>query len=305
MSIDLSIIIVSYNTRALLSDCLRSVEATAGDLTYEVVVVDNGSSDGSADAVARGYPAVRLICNEHNVGFAAANNQGIRASSGRHVLLLNSDALLLPGTAARMVRFLDEHPRVGAVGGKLLNPDLTFQASFNDFPSFLDEVLALTGASRWLRPPTYPSYPESRSGERRPVEWVGGACMMVRRQAVDAVGLLDEDYFMYSEEMDWCFRLRRAGWSIFYLPEATTVHALGASSRRVPERRRTLIYQSKCLFLRKHRGCRRARVFRRLVQAVSLVKLATWLSASIVGGSPMRDVASQQAASHRFLLRHL
>jgi hypothetical protein len=129
--------------------------------------------------------------------------------------------------------------------------------------------------------------------------------MMVRRQAVDAVGLLDEDYFMYAEEMDWCFRLRSAGWSIYYLPEATTIHALGASSRRVPERRRTLVYQGKCLFLRKHRGCRRARVFRRLVQAVSLVKLATWLSASLVWRPPERDLASQQVASHRFLLRHL
>src|SRR5262249_14228047 len=178
----------------------------------------------------------------------------------------------------QMVAFLDAQPRVGCVGGRVLNADGSFQSSFADFPGLVDEVLLLTGLSRWLRSPSFPSYPETHSRERRPVDWVGGQFLMVRREAVDAVGLLDEDYFMYAEEMDWCYRMNRSGWSVFYLPEARAVHGLGQSSRRVPERRRALIYRSKLLFMRKHRGRLPTSIFRLLVRGVSVLKLALWLS---------------------------
>jgi hypothetical protein len=300
--VDLSVSIVSWNTRDLLQRCLESVYGTIAGLEFEVLVVDNGSTDGSPEMVRCEYPRATLLANDANVGFARANNQAIRASSGRHVLLLNSDAVLLGHAAELMVRFLDAHPEVGAVGGMLLNPDGSFQSSYADFPELLGETLLLTGLSRWLLPATYPSYPEARSRETRPVDWVGGALLAARRQTLDDVGLLDEGYFMYSEEVDWCYRMKERGWAIYYLPEVRAIHWLGASYGRVPARRRAQLYHSKCRFLRKHRGWLQAAAYGLLVRAVSAVKLLAWLPRELSLDPASRDRARQQVASYRFLL---
>lgn len=299
---DASIVVVSYNTRELLSLCLESIVNTVIGPSYEVIVVDNASADGSPEAVAQYFPWVRLIRNQDNRGFAAANNQGILASRGRCVLLLNSDAVLLPDAVHRMLAFMDSHPEVGIVGGKLLNPDGSFQSSYADFPNLLGEILLLTGLSRFFLFSTYPSYPEAASREPRRVDWVGGAFIMARREAVEVVGLLDEDYFMYAEEMDWCYRMTRSGWVVFYLPQAQAIHHLGSSSSLIPERKRAQLYRSKCLFLRKNRGWLSATTYRSLVCVVSLLKLVMWRSIELSQNEVRRQRARQNVASYRYVL---
>jgi GT2 family glycosyltransferase len=302
---DVSISVVSYNTRDLLADCLRSISAATSDLTYEVIVVDNSSADGSADMVAAEFPDVRLVRNSDNRGFAAANNQALRRARGRYVLLLNSDARIRPGAVTEMVAFLDTHPTVGVVGGQLFNANGTFQSSYFDFPGWISELLLLTGISRWLKEPTYPSHTEIESREERRVDWVSGALFMVRQQAVAEVGLLDEDYFMYSEEVDWCFRMHRRGWGVAYLPHAQALHIAAASAHRQPERRRAQVYRSKCIFVRKHWGTWQTTLFVELVRCVSAAKLSAWWARSLVGDGAGREAAASQTESYRVLLSTL
>jgi len=301
---DLSIVVVSWNTRDLLRCCLESVKATCSNLAYEVLVVDNGSTDGSVELVAEDFPDVILLRNRENVGFARANNQAIRISRGRHLLLLNSDAELIESTARRIVDFLDAHPEAGALGGQLLNPDGSFQSSYADFPSLGGEVLLLTGLARWLRWPGYPFYPETRSQQVQLVDWVSGALLAVRRSAAESVGTLDEDYFMYTEEVDWCYRLWKAGWAIYYLPEVKAYHHAGGSSRRVPLVKRTQLYQSKRLFFRKHYGALLAQIFSAMVRVTSVAKLIPWLCYGIITDQERRLLARQNVAAYRYLLAH-
>jgi GT2 family glycosyltransferase len=303
--VDLSIIIVSYNTRDLLAQCMDSIETTVQRVDYEVLVVDNGSVDGSPEMVESRYPTARLIRNRDNRGFAAANNQAIHISNGRFVLLLNSDAVLLPGAVESMLRFMEHEPRAGIAGGQLLNPDGSFQSSFMDFPSLLGEVLLLTKLSRLVYPSTFPSYPPEFSQERRAVDWVSGAFLMARREAIDSVGPLDEEYFMYTEETDWCFRMHKAGWLVFYLPEARACHWIGQSSRKVPERRRSQVYRSKWLFMRKHRGRLIAAAFRAAVRVASVMKLVMWSLAALSPRTTQRQRARGHVHSYSVLLGEL
>lgn len=301
---DLSIVIVSYNTRDLLRACLESVRATLRGLRYETIVVDNGSTDGSLEIVTSNFPTVTLIRNDENAGFATANNQGIRRSSGRYLLLLNSDAVLLDNAARRMVAFMDAHPGAGGVGGQLRNPDGSFQNSHGRFPGLLDETCLLLGLPDQLRPAGYPTYPEAGSSECCRVDWVSGALLMVRRQAADEIGLLDEDFFMYAEEMDWCYRLQQGGWPVYYLPDARAVHWGGGSWRDGARRRRAQVYYGKWQFLRKHRGSLAAAAFWLLVRAASLPKMTAWLLAGLSSDVERRRRAWRQVASYWFLLTH-
>ncbi len=251
---DVSIILVSWNTRDLLLACLASLPAALGGLHADVWVVDNGSADGSVAAVRERYSAARLIENGGNPGFAAANNQAIDASAGRYALLLNSDTVATPGSIERLVRFADEHPLAGIVGARLLNPDGSFQASFADFPSLRSELLSVTGLGPRLFGRWYPNYGPRQSQVARGVDYVQGACMLARREAVAHVGLMDEHYFMYNEEIDWCLRMRRAAWQVWYLPEAHIVHYGGQSTRQVRHAMIQALYRSKVRFFRKHYG---------------------------------------------------
>lgn len=303
---DLTIAIVSWNTRELLRRCLASIDPLIGGdgegLRVEVIVVDNGSADGSAELVAAEFPRATLIRNRDNRGFAGANNQAIAASQGRHVLLLNSDAVLVPGAAETMVGFLDSHPGVGAVGVQLVNADGSFQASFADFPSLLGELLLLTKLSKLVCPPTYPSYPPEKSTVTRAVDWVVGACLMVRRRAIDEVGGLDEGYFMYTEETDWCYRLGKAGWPVYFLPEVRVPHWSGQSASKAPERKRSQLYRSKSRFFWKHRGRAEALTFDLAVRIVSLLKLGVWALGGTLGAGRNRSRARQHARSYARLL---
>jgi hypothetical protein len=202
-----------------------------------VIVVDNASEDGSPEMIRREFPAVRLLGNDSNLGFAVGSNRAISESIGRYVLLLNSDTLVMPGTLQTMADFLDVSPDVGVAGCKLLNPDGTVQVSHHHFPSiswdYLKDVLTLKlfHHIKPLRPAMLRLINCQVPEARRPVDWVSGACLMTRKEVFDDIGLLDERFFMFCEEIDWCRRASRAGWRIYYLPDAHVVHYGGQSSR--------------------------------------------------------------------------
>ncbi len=233
MAPDISIVIVSYNTAALTRRCLETVGACAEGLALEVIVVDNASADGSADMVAAEFPQVRLIRLPENRGFAGGNNPGIRAAAGRYVLLLNSDAFPASGALRSAFSHMQEHPRIGVLGCRLTNPDGSLQASARMLPGALNKLLHISGLS-WR-------FPKSRffgrvdfswwdHAEPRSVGWVVGAFFMIRRSVIDHIGGLDERYFLYFEEIDFCRAVRRAGWDVVFFPGASAVHLGGQSS---------------------------------------------------------------------------
>ena len=299
---DLSILVVSYNTRDLLLRCLRSVYSSLRGLSYELIVVDNASADESADSVAREFPGVRLIRNSENRGFARANNQAMELSRGQYVLLLNSDAELMEKTANEMVSFLDEHPAAAIAGAQLLNPDGTLQGSYAGFPTLWSELMLATKLSALLPSASCPRHTPPGSFVAREVDWVSGACMMVRRSAIEAVGALDEEYFMYTEETDWCFRMRKTGWRVYHLPEAKAIHWSGKSSDRVPEEKRSRLYRSKLLFMKKHRGVLAAESYRLALYLASVAKLAGWTLAGLGPSKSGRRRARQNVRSYLALL---
>ncbi|MGD9904518.1 MAG: glycosyltransferase family 2 protein [Vicinamibacterales bacterium] len=235
---------------------MASLAAGTAPLTWDAWVIDNASSDDSVAAIRAGFPHVRLIANRGNVGFAAANNQGIAASRGRYVLLLNSDTVVPPGSLAALVGFADAHPGAGVVGPELTNPDGSYQTGPTPFPSVWNELLSASGVGRRLTHRGYPSRPAHRARLAQRTDYVGGACMLGRRTAVDEVGGLDESYFMYSEEPDWCWRMRRHGWEVWYTPSAKVIHYGGQSTSQAREAMIKALYRSKVRFLTRHRGRR-------------------------------------------------
>ncbi len=249
MNPSLSLVIVNWNTAALLVDCLRTIPDGARDLTYEVIVVDNASTDGSADLVTAEFPDVKLIRNRENVGFARGNNQGMAASSGRYVLLLNSDTLVKPQALTRLVAFMDQHTEVGAVCPRLLLPDDEPQAfAFGGDPSI--GYLFRRGLYRLvLRRPVH----DWHTAQIQAVDWVSGACLLARREVVDKIGGLDENIFMYFEDADWCRRIRQAGWQVMFNPQIEIVHLGGQSLKQNPAAQRGY-YRSLDYYYGKHFG---------------------------------------------------
>jgi len=247
-SIDVSIVIVNWNTRRLLLDCLASVYETIKDLRFEVFVVDNGSSDGSVAAVRRAYPDVKLIENAENRGFAAANNQALRRMAGRYALLLNSDAVLTDGAVTRLVQFMDAHPSAGIACGQLLNEDGSKQNSIANFPSLLS-LVANEGLLRLLWPLRFPSKVRDYQ-EPIVVESCIGACMIVRAAALRTVGLLDERYFFFFEETDWARMMREGGYTSHFVPDARIYHLQGKSAGAAVGAR-LLFHHSRLLYFKK------------------------------------------------------
>jgi N-acetylglucosaminyl-diphospho-decaprenol L-rhamnosyltransferase len=299
--LDLSIIIVNWNTRHLLADCLSSIKATAANLACEVVVVDNGSTDGSQAMLHQWFPSVHLIQNDENVGFARANNQAMTASRGRYMLLLNSDAIAMPGAIQSLLDLARAEPYAGVVGAQLVNRDGSFQASHTSFPTLWQEFLMLTGLGRLLHGHWYPSHgPEEDRGPQK-VDYVEGACMLVRRDAFEAVGGLDESYFMYAEEVDWCCAMRGAGWQVWYQPAAKVVHlGSGSSQNRRPQREADL-YRSRVRFFRKHYGDIAARLLKVQIYVLTAVKLLVHRLLRLVSGGRY----GRPVVSLRYLARGL
>ena len=247
--IDLSVIIVSWNTATLLANCLRSIPNGARDLTYEVIVVDNASTDGSADLVADEFPDVKLIRNRENAGFARGNNLGLAASAGRYVLLLNSDTLVKPATLTRLVAFMDQYSETGAVCPRLILPTGEPQAfAFGSDPTI--GYLIKRGLYRLL---LHRPIHDWQTDRIQAVDWVSGACLMVRREVIAQTGRLDENIFMYFEDADWCRRIRQAGWQVMFNPQIELVH-LGGQSLKQNSAARRGYYRSLDYYYRKHFG---------------------------------------------------
>lgn len=255
---DLSVVIVNYNTKALLIQTLDSVFASSDTFEYEVFVVDNASMDGSSEVISVDYPEVRLISNQENVGFARANNQAIMESKGRYVLLLNSDTFIQNDTFEKMIRFLDKHPIAGAVGCKVIKPDGTLDlACKRSFPTPQNSLYHFLGLDA-LFPSSHRfgayNLTYLNENENHEVDCLVGACMMVRKTVINQVGLLDESFFMYGEDIDWSYRIKKAGWEIWYVPETTIVHYKGASASKMPIRMIYEFYYSMVLYFKKHRS---------------------------------------------------
>lgn len=270
----IGVAVTTYETRDLLRECLLSVRAEAPS---EVVVVDNASTDGTAEMVRREFPAVRLEANRENRGNGPACNQAMALCRSPYVLLLNSDTRLEPGTLRRLARYLDENPRAAVAGPRLANPDGSLQASCFPFIGTFRMAVEKSAAGRLLArvPAVRERWLLSRWAHDRPrrVPWLLGAALALRREAFDAVGGFDPAFFMYSEEVDLCWRLHAAGWEVHFAPVATVVHVGGASTRRVRAAMAARRVQSARLFYRLHYSPLRVAVLEGLIRAAMLVRL--------------------------------
>lgn len=267
----ISIILVGWNNKKYLEPCLLSLYNSSLQNSFEVVVVDNGSTDGSLEMLREKFPQVIIVQNNSNVGLSRASNQGIMVTHGPYVLLLNNDTIVNGPSLDAMVGFLEKHPDAGAVGGRLLNEDGSFQAAGSNFPSFHEEFLITTRLGSLI----WPSYPDITPPEQvTEVNWLGSACLMIRRDVLDKVGLLDEQYFIYGDEADLQYRIEKAGWKVNYLPNVTTIHFGGRSMDRW--KRRKMVYRGKMLFFKKNYGQLRSVIFRIMLGILSLIKLLVW-----------------------------
>jgi N-acetylglucosaminyl-diphospho-decaprenol L-rhamnosyltransferase len=292
----LSVVLVNWNTLHHLIPCLRSIFKANIPWPFEVIVVDNNSTDTTKTTIPSLFPQVRLIENQENLGFATAVNQGARQARGEYLLLLNPDTVVDGTSLQTMVKFMQQSPDAGVVGGALLNTDGSFQASYARFSSLLQETLIALGiGDRLWR--GYPSH--HRESGTQAVDWICGACLLVRRRPFLRVGCLDEEYVMYSEEVDLQYRLQRKGWKTYYLPHVRTVHHGGGSQGRW--RRRSAIYRGKLLFYRKNLGRFRHQMLRLILGLISLIKLALWMAPAIV--SSYRGRASAEVRSNLEVLK--
>lgn len=271
---EISIVIPSWNGREVLAGCLESVRRTRGAVALEVLVVDNASTDATVEMLRARFPEVGILENPTNEGFARACNRGAAAGVAPFILLLNSDTVLEPEALERLLATAREQPRAAVVGPLLLNPDGSFQSALAPFPDLLQEILILSGLGRALFGAAYPCAPPPalRGAERG--DWVGGACMLVRRAAWDQVGGLDDGYFMYAEELDLCRRLRTAGWEVWCNPAAVVVHLGGASVRQLGTEGEARHYRGRLRYYRRHHGAAAARGLRVLIFAATAIKIA-------------------------------
>lgn len=284
----LSVIVVSWNTAELLDTCLASLLESARLLDCEVFVVDNASTDGSAELVARAYPQVRLLRNAENRGFAAANNQALRQATGEYLLLLNADTMVLGDVLSRSTVYLDRHPEVAVMGCRVLNRDRTVQHTCFREPSLLNILLKTTGLFRlgWPRFFCREHMPYWQRDSERDVDVVTGCYMMVRRRALAHVGLLDESFFFCGEETDWCRRFRQAGWCVRFAPVGEIIHYGNASGRRFEHRRDVLLTAGLVRFHRKHGGRCAAAVAWMLLWVFNVTHFLAWWVVGAVRPTP-------------------
>lgn len=255
--IDVSIILVNWNTRQILQDCLAFIYAQTQGLKFEVFVVDNASSDGSAEMVKDLFPEVNLIANSQNRGFAAANNQAISMAAGQYILLLNSDTLILDNAIFKTWQFAQLNPKAGIIGCRILNADRSLQPSCFMYPSVLNMLLLTTYLSKLFPRNKFFGRERMTWWDRtdvREVEVITGCFMLVRGQVIEQIGLLDEEYFIYGEETDWCYRAAQAGWKLLFTPDAQIIHLGGASSKQVKPQMILQLRGSLLYFMKKRKS---------------------------------------------------
>jgi len=331
----LSIVIVSWNVKDLLRRCLTSLAADTpggGPATpagasergvvpperlvtapvrqpgegpeVEIIVVDSASRDGSPDMVREQFAQVRLIASDSNLGFVKANNRGVAASAGRYVLLLNPDTEVPGGVLAGMVTYMDQHPDIGALGPKLLRPDGQVQPSRRRFPTLATAFLESTVLQAWFPHSRVLQryYLQDRSDdEEQDVDWLVGACLLIRRETWEQVGPLDENIFMYSEELDWCRRAKAAGWRVTYVPWATVVHYEGQSSSQVVPARHIYFQSSKVYYFRKYHGVLASETLRLFLLATYVLQLVAEAAKWVIGHK--RALRRERVAAYWRVLR--
>ena len=268
----LSIVVVSWNTSDLLSACLNSVYAFKPSSSFEVWVVDNDSSDDSVEVVKNCFPQVKLIENKKNVGFAQANNQAIDLCEGQYVLLLNPDTEVKADAFDTLVAFLDENPHAGAAGSRLLNPDGSLQRSCHPAPTLKREMWRLFHMDNFQAYGTYDFYNWDTEIIRE-VDVIQGASLLVRKEILDSIGFLDGDYFMYSEEVDLCFRIQKAGWKLYWVPESQVIHYGGQSTKQVATEMFLQLYLGKLKYFRKHYGRFAGFIYKVILVLASVARL--------------------------------
>jgi GT2 family glycosyltransferase len=263
---DVSVIIVNWNTKRLLLECLSSVFKTINKLSFETWLVDNASSDGSVEAVKQNYPDVKIIQNKKNLGFAAANNIALERMCGQYALLLNTDTILTNGAVEDLFDFVEKNQGAGMTCGQLLNQDGSKQNSIANFPG-IHSLLCNESLLQILFPKKFPG---KRKEYRKPVEVDSciGACLMVRKKAMDKVGLLDKRYFFFFEETDWAYRMKQAGWKIYFVPSAKIFHIQGQTVGHKASSR-IMFYRSRYIYFKKWHP--RSYLFIRLIIFVRLL----------------------------------
>ncbi|MCW5937376.1 MAG: glycosyltransferase family 2 protein [Fimbriimonadaceae bacterium] len=274
---DLTITICSWNTVEDLRTCLASLRACADEGSFEVLVVDNASFDGSPDMVEREFPEFRLLRQGTNLGFTGGHNLAVAQRRGRHAALLNSDTVVHKGSVRALLAYMEAHPEVGVVGPKLLNPDGSLQYSCRRFPNPVAAAFRNTVLGR-----LFPNNPYVKEylmqdfdhTQNREVDWVSGAAMFLRAELIEKVGLLDPGYFMYCEDTDLCKRAWEAGFKVVYLPEAVVTHAIGRSTDRVANKMIVRFHKSMLRYYRKHLVSKAPAPFRPLLVAAAATALA-------------------------------
>ena len=299
---DITIVIINWNTRDLLRDCLESIYKTVRNITFEIIVVDNASRDDSVAMLREEFPDVRIITNSENRGFAAANNQAFAVMKGRYALLLNTDTVLTGNAVNELFAFMENHDDTAMAGGQLLNRDGSRQNSIANFPTILT-LLANISLLEYLFPRRFPS---KRYNHKEPleVESVIGACLLVRKKAIDEVGMFDERYFFFFEETDWACQMRAAGWKICHVPSAYIYHLQGQSVGK-NVRSRIEFYRSRYKFFNKWKG----RSYNVSVSLVVFVRLTVnWLLTSvgsILTAGMNKEIRDKWVVYSRLILWHL
>lgn len=273
---DVSIIIVNYNTKELLRQCINSIYQNVKDISFEIIVTDNASSDGSTDMLEAEFPSVNLIKSKKNGGFAYGNNLAIKQSKGRYIFLLNSDTIIIKDVITKMVNYMDKNQSAGMIGPKLLNKDLSHQTSISGFPTFKREFYHIYKFKNLLKIPIVKKilikisgkigskdveqYMENYKDIEKPqeVQVLVGAALLIRRKIINDIGLLDERYFMYYEEIDYCYQAYKAGWKSIYYPNGCIIHLIGQSGERTSKRINEITfyerYKSMIKYFRKNHG---------------------------------------------------
>jgi len=282
--LDVSIIVVAWNVRKLLYNCLKSVYDETKCIDFEVIYVDNASEDDSVEMVRKEFPNVRIIENEENKGFIIANNQGIEVSEGRYILLLNSDTIILDNAIAKTIKFADEHLNAAIVGCRVLNTDRTLQRTCAMYHSLLNMFLSAT----YL----YKVFPRSKFFGREAMTWwdfndvrevevVYGCFSLVRREAIDQVGLMDPRYFVFGDDPDWCYRFGKAGWKIMFTPEPEIVHYGGQTTKKKADKFLLQLYGSNLIFMKLHRSRLSFPFARLLIALFFILRVPYWYAAAM------------------------